>query len=197
MLLLDQHLGKPGDEAALRAAAMPVPIELQRRLARVIGAIDHSVAEVKAALGVTSSADLRYLAGSHALYVPSLTAWDTSEAGIAKLDGVDIDRLADASALLSRAIEEADFGSLPDATFAPFEAQTPVGSIVVHDSAADTYKKGARPRNRCSSSISAATTSTRSPRGRAMTSARSRSRSTCAVRIRMATRSASTAPTAT
>ncbi|APR87650.1 hypothetical protein A7982_12999 [Minicystis rosea] len=142
VLLLDEHLGKPGDEAALRAGAMSVPLELQRRLARVIGALDHAVSETKAALGVTSTSDLRYLAGSHALYVPSITTWDTSAAGIAKLDGVDLDRLADAAALLARTIEEADFASLPDATFAPFEAETPVGSIVVHDAAADTYKKG-------------------------------------------------------
>ncbi|MFT3765544.1 MAG: hypothetical protein QM820_08525 [Minicystis sp.] len=142
VLLLDEHLGQPGDEAALRAAAMPVPIELQRRLSRVIGAMDHAIGEVKAALGVTSASDLRYLAGSHALYVPSVLTWDTSAAGIAKLDAVDVDRIADAAALLARAVEAADFASIPDAAFAPFEAVTPAGSIVVHDSSADTYKKG-------------------------------------------------------
>jgi hypothetical protein len=142
VLLLDQHLGSPGDEMALRAAAKPVPIELQRRLARVIGAADHAIGEVKAALGVTSASDLKYLAMAHALYVPSLTAWDTSAGGIAKVDAVDVNRIVDASALLARAIEAADFGSLPDATFAPFEAKTPLGGIVVHDSSNDTYVKG-------------------------------------------------------
>jgi hypothetical protein len=142
VLLLDAHLGQPGDEAALRAAAGPVPLELQRRLSRVLGAMDHAIVEVKAALGVTSNGDLHYLAASHALYAPAISAWDTSAAGIAKLDGVDVNRLADAAALLARAIEQADFPTLPDADFAPFEAQTPLGSIVVHGSGADTYKKG-------------------------------------------------------
>lgn len=142
VLLLDEHLGQPGDEAALRAAAGPVPIELQRRLSRVLGAVDHAVMEVRAALGTGEAADLHYLAASHALYVPAVGAWDQSGAGIAKLDAVDIGRISDAAAVLARAIEAADFGSIPDATFAPFEAKTPLGAVVVHDSAADTYSKG-------------------------------------------------------
>lgn len=142
VLLLDEHLGAPGDEAALRAAAKPLPLELQRRLARVIGAVDHAVAEVRAALGTTVAADLKHLAQSHALYLPSITTWDTSAAGIAKLDAVDVNRIVDAAALLSRTIELASLASIPDATFAPFEADTPIGAVVVHDSAADTYKKG-------------------------------------------------------
>jgi hypothetical protein len=142
VLLLDEHLGAPGDEAALRAAAAKVPLDLQRKLALVIGAMDHAAGEVKAALGVTTATDLRYLAGAHALYVPSLNGWDTSAAGIAKLDAVDVNRIVDASALLARTIEDQGFGAVPDATFAPFEAATPIGNIVIHDSSADHYQKG-------------------------------------------------------
>jgi hypothetical protein len=142
VLLLDQHLGKPGDEAALRAAATPVPLPLQQKLARVLGAVDHAVAEVRAALVVTKASDLRYLAMTHALYVPSLVAWDSSAAGIAKLDAVDVNRIVDASAVLSSVIEAEQLGALPDATFAAFEAPTPIGAVVVHDSSADMYAKG-------------------------------------------------------
>lgn len=144
LLLLDAHFGQPGDEPALRAAAAAVPIALQKKLARVIGAIDHAASEVRAALGVTSPADLLYLARSHALYLPTTFTWSTSAASLAKLEGADVNRIVTASALLSRAIEAADFGSLPDATFAPFEALTPLGAVVVHDSSADTYKKGSK-----------------------------------------------------
>ena len=142
VLLLDEHLGAPGDEAALRAAAAPVPVDLQRRLARVIGAVDHAVSEVRAALGATTPGDLLHLARSHALYLPATFSWDTSATGIAKVEAVDVDRIVEASALLARAVEAADFPAVPDATFAPFEAKTPIGAVVVHDSSADTYKKG-------------------------------------------------------
>jgi hypothetical protein len=142
VLLLDEHLGAPGDEAALRAAATAVPLDLQKKLARVLGAVDHAVTEVKAALEAQTPGDLLYLARSHALYLPATFAYDTTATGIAKLEAVEIDRIVEASALLARAIEAADFPGVPDATFAPFEAKTPIGAVVVHDSSADTYKKG-------------------------------------------------------
>jgi hypothetical protein len=142
VLLLDQHQGQPGDDAAVKAAVAPVPLELQRKLARVVGAIDHAATEVKAALGTTSATDLRYFARSYSLYVPSTVVWDTSAAGIAKLDTVDVDRMAEAAAVLAKTIEDQDFGALADAKFAAFEIGTPLGHIVVHDSSSDQYKKG-------------------------------------------------------
>lgn len=142
VLLLDEHLGKPGDEAALRAAAAPVPIDLQRRLAPVIGALDHAVAEVRAALGTSNPTALRHLATAYALYAPDIAGYDTSVAGIAALDAVDLNRIVDASAVLARTIEQAGLDQVPDAMFAAFEAQTPAGNILVHGSGTDTYKKG-------------------------------------------------------
>lgn len=142
VLLLDAHLGQPGDEAALRAAAAPVPLAAQQKLARVIGAIDHAAAEVKAALATTNTSDLKYFVKTHALYVPSFVPFSLTEASLAKLDTVDLGRITDAAAILAKTIEDADLGSLPDATFAAFEAVTPIGAIVVHDSSADSYVKG-------------------------------------------------------
>jgi hypothetical protein len=142
VLLLDQHLGSTGDEAALRASAAPLPLPLQRRLARVLGAVDHAAFEVKLALGAATADERRHLAESYALYVPTLPSWDLSAAGIARLDAVDVDRLVDAAALLARAVEAADLGALPDATFPAFEAPTPLGAVVVHDASADHYVAG-------------------------------------------------------
>jgi hypothetical protein len=142
VLLLDQHLGMVGDGAALRAAAAPLPLELQRRLARVLGAVDHAVAEVRLALGAATPGELQHLAQSYALYVPTLPSWDLSAAGIARLDAVDVDRIVDAAALLARTVEDADFGALPDTHFAAFEAPTPIGAVVVHDASADHYLAG-------------------------------------------------------
>ena len=140
VLLLDEDLKQPGDEATLRAAAAAVPIELQGRLALVVGALDHAVSEVRAALGTTDIGQLFELSQVHALYLPSTTGIDP--AAIPSLDTVDLGRITDAAALLARVIELQDFGSIPDATFAPFEAKTPVGAVVVHDSSADTYVPG-------------------------------------------------------
>jgi hypothetical protein len=140
VLLLDQHLGQPGDETALRAAAGPVPIELQNRLALVVGALDHAVSEVRAALGTTDIGQLFEISQAHALYLPSVSGFNP--AAIPALDAVDLGRITEAAALLARVVEAQDFGSIPDAKFAPFEATTPVGAVVVHDSSPDTYVKG-------------------------------------------------------
>ncbi len=142
VLLLDEHQGKPGDEPAIRAAADKLSLPLQEKLARIVGAIDHAASEVKAALGTQSTTDLRYFARSHALYVPSFSAWSTSAASIAKLDTVDLGRMTEAAVLLARTIEAQKLGDLPDESFPPFEVQTPLGSVVIHDAANDTYKKG-------------------------------------------------------
>ncbi|MEO7329238.1 MAG: hypothetical protein ABI193_11710, partial [Minicystis sp.] len=80
VLLLDEHQGKPGDEAAIRAAAEKLSLPLQEKLARIIGAIDHAASEVKEALGTKNATDLRYFSRSHALYVPSFSAWSTTAA---------------------------------------------------------------------------------------------------------------------
>ncbi|MFO0756350.1 MAG: hypothetical protein U0359_07660 [Byssovorax sp.] len=142
LLLLDSHQGMLGDETATRAAAAPIPLALQEKLSRVLGALDHAASEVKEALGTKNATDLRYFARSHALYVPSFVAFSTTAASIAKLDTVDLDRITLASALLARTIESQDLGAVPDATFPPFEIKTPLGNVVIHDSSNDTYKKG-------------------------------------------------------
>jgi hypothetical protein len=139
VLLLDQHQGGQGDLAALAAAAAKIPIPLQQKLARVLGAIDHAATEVKAALGTTNATELRYLARTHALYVPAIGAFDTTAVGIAKLDKVDLDRIAAAAALLATVIEQQQLGLEPDATFPAFEVSTPLGGVVVHDASNDFY----------------------------------------------------------
>ncbi len=141
VLTLDADLGVPGDEAALRAAAMNVPLSLQIKLARVVFAMGFAVSEVRAALGTEDLTDLRYFARSHSLFLPSVSAYSTTAESIAKLDTVDIGRITEAAILLARVIEEARFEDEPAASFAAFEAPTPIGSIVVHDAANDTYLK--------------------------------------------------------
>src|SRR6185369_8220400 len=98
----DQHNGLAGNEPAIREIAAPLPLELQTRLARIIGAIDHAAAEVKAALGTTDLNDLRYFARSHSLFVPNVLGWSAAAADIAKLDTVDVNRMADAAAILAK-----------------------------------------------------------------------------------------------
>lgn len=142
VLLLNQHHGGAGDEAALRAAAAGVPLELQAKLARVVGAIDFAAAEVKAALGTDTLSQIRYFARSHALFVPAVVSYSLTADKIASLDTVDLNRMTAAAALLARAIEAADFASSPDALFAPFAADTPIGRILVHDASDDLYPDG-------------------------------------------------------
>jgi hypothetical protein len=139
VLLLDQSHGAPGDRAALQSAAKAVPLSLQQKLALVVGAIDHAATEVKAALGNKSHTDLSYLAQGFALYLPRVGSFSTAYTDLHKFDTVDVGRMAEAAALLAKTIEEADFASEPDATFAPFEVMTPLGEIVVHDSKNDMY----------------------------------------------------------
>ena len=143
VLRLDEDHGAPGDDAALRAAAEKVPIDLQRRLARVILAIDRAASEVLAALATQSPSDLEYLARTSGLYAPSTAfGFSTSASQLAKLDAVDLDRIATAAAVLARVIEAADLGGVPPATFPAFEASTPIGHIVVHDASDDAYLDG-------------------------------------------------------
>ena len=142
VLLLNQHHGYVADEAALRDAAKNIPLGFQGKLARVIGAVDHAALEVKAALGTEVKLDLRHLARTHALLVPNVQNYSTAADKIALLDTVDLARITEASVLLARSIEEADFGSEADATFPPFVADSPIGSIVVHDSSDDFYQDG-------------------------------------------------------
>jgi hypothetical protein len=139
LLLLDQHQGMLGDEAAARAAAEKIPLAVQEKLARILGAVDYAASEVREALGTKNTTDLRYFARSHALYIPSFVAWSTSASSIAKLDTVDLGRITRASTLLAKTIEAEDLGSLPDAQFPAFEMPTPLGNVVVHDSSDDSY----------------------------------------------------------
>src|SRR5262249_31337957 len=138
----DEHHGAPGDEAAVRAAAATVPMDLQRRLASIVVAEDWAASEVYAALGTTSPTAIRYLARAYLYLVPSPVAWSTNPDKLALLDKVDVNRIADAAALLAKTIESADLQSVPEATFAPFEIPTPLGHVIVHDASNDTYADG-------------------------------------------------------
>jgi hypothetical protein len=139
ILLLEQHQGSMGDEATLRAAAAPIPLGLQQKLARLIGAFDHAATETKGALGTTGINQLKFLSRTYALYVPISFGFSTTPDKIASLDDVDLNRMTDAAALLAKAIEEADFAAEPDSTFPPFDVQTALGRVVIHDSSDDTY----------------------------------------------------------
>ena len=142
VLQLDTDHGMPGDEAALRMAAAAVPLDLQRRLAPVVGAIDLASTEVDKALGSPSASLAKTLAHTSSLYYPGGYSIPTTAADIARLDAVDLNHIVDTSAVLARVIERADFTSVPDAMFAPFEVSTPIGKITIHDSHDDTYVKG-------------------------------------------------------
>ena len=142
ILLLDEHHGAPGDEAAIHAALAAVPADVQRALAPIVGAIDLAATEVLAAFGTTEPIDIRFFARSWALYVPGGYAINASAANIAKLDAVDLDRIVDASAVLAAAVERADLASLPTATFAAAEIDTPLGLIAIHDASDDLYADG-------------------------------------------------------
>lgn len=141
--LLDKRWGGAADVAALRAAAAPLPRALQERLARVIGALDHAARETRAALAPAS--DRRYVARSWALHLPAFDGpFAFDEGSLGALDRVDVGRMTDAAAILAKTVEEAGLQELPGASFAPFEAETPLGAIVIHDSAKDEYKRGSR-----------------------------------------------------
>lgn len=142
IILLNQHQGYVGDEAALREAAKLVPLTLQTKLSLVIGALDHAALEVKAALGTEVKLDLRHLARTHALVVPNVQNYSTAADRVALLDTVDMGRMSEAAVLLAKTIEDAGLGAEPDAIFAPFVADTPLGSIVIHDSSDDIYADG-------------------------------------------------------
>jgi hypothetical protein len=141
ILLLDEHHGAPADEATVRAAVASIPPGIQTALAPIVGALDLAATEARSALGNAAPADLTYFARSYLLYVPSTNAFSTTATSIAKLDTVDLGRMAGAAAALAAAIERADLGALADATFAAAEIETPLGTIVVHDSSDDLYAK--------------------------------------------------------
>ncbi|MFO0619201.1 MAG: hypothetical protein U0414_41815 [Polyangiaceae bacterium] len=142
ILLLDEHHGAPGDEAAIRAAAAGIPLDLQQRLAPIVGAIDLAATEVVAALGAKNAADAKLFAHASSLYYPGGSGISTSSASMAKLDAVDLGRITEASVLLATVVERAELGLVPEATFPPLEIQTPLGAISVHGAGADTYEKG-------------------------------------------------------
>src|SRR5262249_38827085 len=128
-------------EQATRDLAAKVPLTLQAKLSRVLGAIDWAASEVTAALGTTNISTLDYFQGAHALFVPAIGVYSLKDADVKKLDAVDVARMTDAAAIVAKTVEDADFASEKDATFPPFEVKTPIGAIVVHDSSSDTYKK--------------------------------------------------------
>jgi hypothetical protein len=140
VLALDAHHGSPGDEAATRALVKRVPIDVQRALAPIVAAIDHAATTVTDALHATTASDRKYLAKTHALYVPAIGSFSTTAASLAKLDGVDLDAIVDASALLAKTIELANLGPLADADFEPIDMATPIGRIVVRGSGDDVVE---------------------------------------------------------
>ncbi len=144
ILTLDDHRGQPGDEAALRAAAASVPLDLQARLAKIVGALSLAADAVDDALApaITGSTDRAFLSHAASLYYPGGTPLTLDAAHVAKLDAVDLGKISEAAALLAATIERADLASVPDATFPAFEVDTPLGAIVVHDASPDTYAKG-------------------------------------------------------
>lgn len=141
-ILLAKNQGGSVDDAAVTDAASKLPIALQKKLARVIGALDFAATEVKAALGTSDAKTIKYFSQSYSIYVPQVFAWDLKQASVKKLDSVDVGRMSEAAAILAKTIEDADFQSEPNEKFPAFEVKTPIGAIVVHDSANDTYKKG-------------------------------------------------------
>jgi hypothetical protein len=142
ILKLDSDQGQPGDEPTVRAAAQAIPIDLQTRLASIVGAIDLSATAVTTALGTTSKTDRDFLAHTASLYYPGGYALTFDAAHVAKLDAVDLGAISEAAAELAQTIERADLTTLADATFAPLEVDTPIGKITIHDSSADTYLAG-------------------------------------------------------
>ncbi len=142
VLLLDAHRGQAGDEAALREAALAIPLDLQKHLASIVGAIDLASVDVESALAAPQIADRTFLAHAASLYYPGGFPIPLDQAHIDELDAVDVGKISEAAALLAATIERATLSVTPDATFAPFEADTPIGKIVVHDSSADKYVKG-------------------------------------------------------
>jgi hypothetical protein len=141
LALLANHHGT-ADEGATRAAAAKVPRTLQVKLARLVGALDWALGEVQGALGTTNFTALDYFAGAHALFVPAIHPYSLKDADVRTLETADVGRITDAAAIVAKVVEDADFGSEKDATFAPFEVKTPFGAIVVHDSSNDKYELG-------------------------------------------------------
>jgi hypothetical protein len=137
--LIADH-GGAADEAAVRGSAAGVPLDLQKRLALVVGAIDLAALEVRAALGTSDATELKHLGRTPGLFIPSMSVgFDTDAEHIAKLDTVDLARIALAAALLAKVVEDADLDAVADAEFDPSTIETPIGRIVVRGSGADEY----------------------------------------------------------
>jgi hypothetical protein len=142
--VLFSRRGASADVSALRASVAGIPLDLQARLAPVVGALDLASDEVEAALGpaIATASDRTFLARAASLYYPGGYNLPLDAAHVAKLDAVDVGKLTEAAALLSATIEAAKLADVPDATFARAEIDTPIGEIVLSDSSADHYAKG-------------------------------------------------------
>lgn len=139
--LIELH-GGSADLAALGTKTKDVPLELQKALVPVIGALSFAASEAKAALGTTVTEELDFLALAHSLVIFPVEPFALDKTNVAWLGKVDEKRVAAAAALVARAVEDAKLSAFAGKPVPDVVLDTPIGAIVLGGPGANDYFEG-------------------------------------------------------
>jgi hypothetical protein len=127
----------------LRTRTAGVPIELQRALVPVLGAIVHAGRELAAAFGTTDPERLDWLASVHGFVIAPQSAFAVDAERLGWLNAVDAARIARAAAIVARAVEDAELERFAGVELETLAVETPFGAVAIGGPGADSYEPGA------------------------------------------------------
>jgi len=139
--LIELH-GGSADVAALGTQTKDVPLDLQKALVPVLGALSFAAKEFQAALGTTVAEELDFLNLVHSFVIFPAEPISIEKTTVAYLGKVDEARIAAAAALVARAVEDAKLGSFAGKPVPDLEIDTPIGAIVLGGPNASQYDEG-------------------------------------------------------
>jgi hypothetical protein len=134
--------GGSADAAALAGSVSGVPLDLQKALVPVIGTLSFAVSEVKAAVGTSVEEEVDFLAAAHGLVIFPPEPFVLDATNVAWLTKVDERRMAEAAALVARAVEQAKLGSFAGASVPDVVIDTPIGAVVLGGPGSSSYFEG-------------------------------------------------------
>lgn len=139
--LIELH-GGSASLADLATQTKDVPLDLQKALVPVLGALSFAAKEFQAALGTSVAEELDWLALAHSFVIFPTEPFNVDKTTVPYLAKVDEKRIAAAAALVARAVEAAKLAGFAGKQVPNVAVDTPIGAVVLGGSGANQYFEG-------------------------------------------------------